>query len=222
MTKKPNQIRFLFFIRAVMSYLIMILLTSSAFAGSKADTGSKLEKPSTKQLLLEYSTDDHFKDGLKEGGVKGILKGTGKALAFAAPYTARDIVKGAVMLPVKIPMGLYKNIGETSELTSEILNMENKDAHLLLKIVKYVASVPTYAVGYPCNYVYKAGKGFVKKVREDPFQTTLNLVGTYLGVGKILAENKAFRENYFGKFYPKRQKDSQQETPAPVKKVIVI
>jgi len=51
--KKPNQIRFLFFIRAVMSYLIMILLTSSAFAGSKADTGSKLEKPSTKQLLLE-------------------------------------------------------------------------------------------------------------------------------------------------------------------------
>ena len=170
-----------------------------AFAGPKADVGSKLQKPSIIQRGIEgvanYFTDrttvdDHFKDGLKEGGVSGILKGTGKALAFAVPYTVRDVL----MLPIAIPMGLYKNVGKTSKF----LNMGNEDAHILTKSGKVIVFVPAYA--------YKIAEGAVKKAIKDPCQTTLDVVAASLIIGKVLAENKAVAEDLG--IYKHRQRDS--------------
>ena len=44
MTKKLNQVKFQFLIRAVASYLLMVLLAAPAFAGSKADTTHNASK----------------------------------------------------------------------------------------------------------------------------------------------------------------------------------
>ena len=54
---------------------------NEGIAGTKDDIGSKLRKPSTRQLLLEYNGDDRLKEGRKKGGIE-IPKGTGKTLDY--------------------------------------------------------------------------------------------------------------------------------------------
>ncbi|MCK5595375.1 hypothetical protein KAI19_04280 [bacterium] len=195
MEKNPDHVKFQFLTRATVSCLVVILLALSASADSNADTGNKLGKPSTKQLLLEYTVDDHLKEGWEKGGIE-IFKGTGKALAFAIPYTGRDIL----MLPITLPMSLYKNIGKTSKF----LSMKNADSHILTKSGKVIIFIPAYA--------YKIAEGAIRKAIKDPCQTTLNLVAASLIIGKVLEENKAVAEDLG--IYKHRQRDNNT---APVK-----